>query len=214
MLNLFLKNTSRFLPFISCFLLSAFCFLHACFAQVSQPRNVERFVYQSSVSLAYGVGENFGELGATFPNTNFSAEVQQLIAYQFNHYFYTGGGAGLDFWFNDKRLSVFIPIFANATVKFMEKKLSPFLYVNIGYAFKWQVEKRAEDDLLYGTKAGLYFQTGFGFNIKFSDRFSLLLSPYYKLQMSAIDYRKDELLFATTKNQLFHFLGVKIGFLY
>jgi len=193
--------------------------MHTCFAQeresLQQLRNVKRFVYQTSASLAYGVGENFGGNDAVFPNTNFSIEIQQLIAYQFNHYVYAGAGAGADLWLtNDYKMSVFIPIFANLTVKFIEKKLVPFVYANIGYGFKWQMEKKVDDDLFYGTKAGLYFQAGAGFNMKFSDRFSLLLSPYYKLQMSAIKYRESELILAETGTQFFHFVGIKLGFLY
>jgi len=175
---------------------------------------VSRFVYQSSVSLAYGVGNIFVDSTKVVANGNFSFEIQQLIAYQFNHYFFTGAGAGLDFWFCEEKTSVFIPIFANISVKFMNKKMAPFLFANIGYAFKWQVAKKLESDIFYGTKNGLYFQAGLGFNIKFSERLSLLFSPYYKLQHSVNQYRESELLLAETQNQLFHFVGVKIGLVY
>jgi len=202
------------LRFFSCFLLSTFCLLHSSFAQENRPQeNASRFVYQSSISLAYGVGNIFADQ-STFANESFSFEIQQLLAYQFNHYFYAGAGAGLDFWFYEEKNSVFIPIFANVTVKFMNRKMAPFLFANIGYAFKWQVEKNLEEKIFYGTKSGLYFQAGLGFNIKFSEKLSLLLSPYYRLQQSANQYKESELLLATTANQLFHFVGVKIGLLY
>jgi hypothetical protein len=200
--------------FAFCFLLSAFCLSQTCFAQAKQSqKNASRFVYQSSLSLAYGVGNNFVEED-TIPNNNFSFEIQQILAYQFNNYFFTGIGAGLDFWFYEKKVSTFIPIFANATVKFTDKKMAPFLFTNIGYAFKWQVEKKVEENIFYGTRAGIYFQSGLGLNIAFSERLSLLFSAYYKLQQSAIQYRESELLLVETKNQLFHFIGVRIGLLY
>jgi len=201
---------------VFCFLLSAFCFSHACLAQTGiAQQDAARFVYQSSISSAYGIGKNYIETDI-YSNTNFAFEIQQIIAYQFNHYFFTGMGVGLDFWFYEKKLSAFIPFFVNVTVKFVDRKMAPFLFANTGYAFKWQVQKKAEADIFFGSKAGLYFQTGFGFNIKFSDKLSLLFSPYYKLQQSAIQYRKSgsELLLAETKNQLFHFAGIKIGLLY
>jgi hypothetical protein len=170
-------------------------------------------VYQSSLSIAYGLGKiNTGY--DTVPNHNLSFEIQQVIAYQFNNYFFTGVGAGLDFWFCDKKVSTFIPIFANATLKFMDKKTAPFAYVNLGYAFKWQAEKKVEENVFYGTKAGIYFQSGIGLNLKFSEKISLLFSAYYKMQQSTVQYRESELLLAETKNQLFHFVGVKIGVLY
>jgi len=200
--------------FAFCFVFCALCFPHIGFAQVNKsPKNSARFVYQSSLSLAYGIGKNFADQD-TFPNSNFSFEIQQLIAYQFNKYFFTGIGTGLDFWFYEKKVSTFIPIFANATVKFTDTKMAPFLFTNIGYAFKWQVEKQLEENIFYGTKAGLYFQAGFGLNIEFSEKLSLLFSAYYKLQQSAIQYRESELLLTETPNQLFHFMGVRIGLLY
>jgi hypothetical protein len=198
------------------FLLSAFCLLQISFAQVKiNQEDAPRFVYQTSVSSSYGVGKLFAQMD-TFPNSNFSLEIHQVIAYQFYKYFFTGIGVGLDFWFCDKKTSTFIPFYANVTVKFINKKMAPFLFVNIGYSFKWQVQKKLEDNLFYGTKAGLFFQTGVGLNIKFSEKLSLLFSPYYKVQQSAIQYREEgsELLLAETKTQFFHFVGLRIGLLY
>ena len=203
---------------LSCFrafLISALCFMpSASFAQTKQPpENSPHFVYQSSLSLGYGMGKNtYGN--ETVSNGNFSFEIQQLIAYQFSNYIFTGVGAGLDFWFYEKKVSTFIPIFANATVKFIDKKTAPFFFTNIGYAFKWQSEKKLEENVFYGTKAGIYFQTGLGINLKFSEKVSLLFSAYYKMQQSAIQYRESELLLTQTKSQLFHFIGVRIGVLY
>ena len=159
------------------------------------------------------MGRNFTGF-ETEPNGNISFEIQQVLAYQFTNCFFTGIGTGLDFWFYDKKVSTFIPIFANATVKFMDKKTAPYIFTNIGYAFKWQVEKKIEENVFYGSKAGIYFQTGVGINLKFSEKISLLFSVYYKMQQSAIQYRETDLLLAETNNQLFHFLGIKIGILY
>ena len=188
--------------------------IFACFAQnIMSPKDAPRFVYPTSLSLAYGVGNIYTGFD-TLPNGNISCEIQQILAYQFNNYFFTGIGAGLDFWFYDKKVSTFIPIFANATVKLMDKKTSPYIFANIGYAFKWQVEKRSDENVFYGTKHGIHFQMGLGVNVKFSEKLSLLFSAYYKMQQSAVQYRESDLLLAETKNQLFHFIGIKIGLLY
>ncbi|MCL2245945.1 MAG: hypothetical protein FWC10_02395 [Lentimicrobiaceae bacterium] len=216
-----MTNIPKFLPLrllLSdfCFLLFISCFLsqHNAFAQGRQaPQDASRFVFPTSLSLAHGMGNNFTGFD-TVPNGNLSFEIQQILAYQFNKYFFTGIGTGLDFWFYDKKVSAFIPIFANATVKFMDKKTAPFMFANIGYAFKWQVEKKVEDNVFYGSKAGIYFQAGLGMNLKFSEKLSLLFSVYYKMQQSAIQYRETDLLLAETENQLFHFIGIKIGLVY
>jgi hypothetical protein len=208
------------LKFKNSFLLSAFCFLLSAsvFAQMRNPlQNAPHFVYQSSLSGAVGMGRNFTGLDS-IGNGNISFEIQQVIAYQFNNYFFTGGGVGLDFWFSENKsenkTSVFIPIFANATVKLMDKKTAPFLFANIGYAFKWQTQKKLEEKIFWGTKAGIYFQAGVGVNLKFSEKLSLLFSAYYKMQQSANQYRESDLLLAETENQLFHFVGIKFGILF
>jgi len=198
-------------------ILLVLCFhfgISACLAQVMKPpKDAPRFVYPTSLSLSYGMGNNFTGFD-TVPNRNISFEIQQILAYQFNTHIFTGVGAGLDFWFYDKKTSTFIPIFANATVKLMDKKTAPYIFVNIGYAFKWQVERKLEDDIFYGSKAGIHFQTGIGVNVKFSEKLSLLFSAYYKMQQSAIKYRETDLILPETDNQLFHFIGIKIGLLY
>jgi hypothetical protein len=201
----------RFFAFL---LFCFFPFCHSAFAQSNKnAQDSPHFVYQSSVSLNYGVGKNYS-LHDTFPNSNLSFEFQQLLAYQFNSYFFTGVGAGLDVWFCEKKVSTFIPIFANATVKFINKKLAPFMFANVGYAFKWQVQKKIDEKTFYGTKAGIYFQTGLGLSVRFSEKLSLLLSANYKLQQSAIQSRENDFLLAQTKNQLFHSVGIKLGLLY
>jgi len=198
---------------LTLFLLSPFSFL-PCSGQVKRsPKESPRFVYQSSLSLAYGVG-NISTDAKMSPNNNLSFEIEQIVAYQFNNYIFTGLGTGLDFWFCEKKTSPFIPIFANATVKFIDKKTAPFLFVNLGYAFKWQTENKVEETLFYGTKAGICFKTGIGLNLKFSEKISFLLSAYYKMQQSAVQFRESDILLVETKNQLFHFIGVKISVLY
>jgi hypothetical protein len=201
------------------FALSTFCFLFFlsisfCSAQALQTsKDAPRFVYPTSLSMAFGVSNIFNGI-ETIANRNISCEIQQIIAYQFIPYFFTGIGAGLDFWIYEKKLSTFIPIVANATVKFMDKKTSPFIFANIGYAFKWQAEKAIEEDIFYGTKAGIHFQTGLGVNIKFSEKTSLLFSAYYKMQQTANKYRESDFVLAETDPQLFHFLGIKISILF
>jgi len=209
------RNIFKSLNFKSLNIILLFCFLsfQNCFAQNRLPQDVPHFVYQSSLSGAVGMGKNFTGFD-TVANGNITFEIQQLIAYQFNNYFFTGGGVGLDFWFFDKKNSTFIPIFANVTVKLIDKKTSPFLFANVGYAFKWQTQRRVEEKIFWGTKAGIYFQGGAGVNLKFSEKLSLLFSAYYKMQQSANKYRETDSSLSETNNQLFHFAGIKIGILY
>jgi len=206
-------NNLKFIKTITLILFLNFCALFCVAQENRSQKDTPRFVYPTSLSLSYGMGNNFTGFD-TQPNGNISFEVQQILAYQFTNYFFTGIGAGFDFWFYDKKISTFIPIFANATVKIMDKKTAPFIFTNIGYAFKWQAEKKLEENVFYGTKAGIHFQAGLGINVKFSEKLSLLFSAYYKMQQSAVQYRETDLLLAETNNQLFHFVGIKIGLLY
>lgn len=63
-------------------------------------------------------------------NTN-KFEVSTSHGYQFNNYFFVGGGLALDYY-NDLELAA-VPIFANFRANFINNKVTPFGDVKVGY---------------------------------------------------------------------------------
>jgi len=194
-------------------------------AQQTFKKKEERyFVFMTSAGLLGGVGDLVfakDEGRRTLPNNkNFVVSVQQLLGYQFNQYVTLGLGAGLDVW----KRTAFIPLFGNISVNMLDKNYAPHWYANVGYSFKWYVTSQPEKltKVIHGATPGFQAESGFGLRIKMKDDFSILLLAHYKLQQSHLLYSVDvpgELHYASlttnrSQNMLYHYVGLKIGFLY
>lgn len=203
------------------------CFVipqHGTAQQSYRKKDESHFVFMTSAGLLGGVGNLvFGEEGVkrSLPNNkNFVVSVQQLLAYQFNPYVTLGVGSGVEVW----KRTAFIPVFANISVNMLDKSFAPHWYANIGYAFKWYVTSQPEKitKVIHGATPGLHAESGFGLRIKMKDTFSILLIAHYKLQQSQILYSVDvpgeshypSLTTNRSQNMLYHYIGLKIGFLY
>jgi len=189
---------------------------------MAQPRGTKqssKFVYQSSLSFTSGLG-NFYFEERNLPNRIPVVGIQQILAYQFNDYIFTGIGTGLDIWSH----TAFIPLFANISVNFTDKKIVPHWYANVGYSFKWYMspEPEAMTRVINGATPGLYGESGFGINVKISDKIALLVLANYKMQNSQLKYsvaipgQVDFSQYSTnrSKNVFYHFVGLKVAVLY
>jgi len=187
-------------------------------AQPSQKQE-SKFVYATSLGFNSGLG-NIRIPNKTVPVRMAEFFLQQLLAYQFNNYVYTGIGAGITIW----KRTAFIPIYAALHINFMDRKVTPHWYCNIGYSFKWymKTEPEALTRVIHGATTGIYGESGFGVKVKVSDKFSVLAVANYMLQQSSIRYsviepnEPDFSAYATNRSQtaLYHFVGFKVGFLY
>lgn len=189
---------------------------------IAQPRGTKqssKFVYQSSLSFASGLG-NFYFEERNLPNRIPVVGIQQILAYQFNDYIFTGIGTGLDIW----KHTAFIPLFANISVNFTDKKIVPHWYANVGYSFKWYMSPEPEPitRVIHGATPGLYGESGFGINVKISDKLSLLVLANYKIQNSQLKYsvaipgQVDFSQYSTNRSKsiFYHFVGLKVAVLY
>ncbi len=198
----------------------AFCsIIMLGFAQPRGTKQTSKFVYQSSLSFASGVSNlNFEE--RSLQNRIPVFGIQQILAYQFNSYIFTGIGTGLDIW----KHTAFIPLFANVSVNFTDKKIAPHWYANIGYSFKWYMSPEPESmtRVIQGSTPGLYGESGFGINVKLNDKVALLVLANYKMQNSKLKYsvaipgEPDFSQYSTNRSKSFfyHFVGLKVAVLY
>lgn len=209
-----MKKTIIILLCLSCF-----------FGSFAQERNKfknpkeSKFVFMTTLGVAGGAG-NIQIPDRDIPNRLFAVQVNQLLAYQFNPYFFMGVNLGIDFW----RYTAFIPLTLNLSVNFTKTKIKPHWYANMGYSFKWYMNQKPEltTRVIQGATAGPVVETGLGVNIKVSDKVSLLILATYKMQHSSIKYSilspdepdNSEYFTNETKNHHYHFGGVKFGILY
>ncbi len=179
-----------------------------------------RFIYQTSIGYANGVGNvKYGD-NQDVKNNIPTFRVQQQMAYQFNRYFSLGVGAGVDIW----KKNAFIPIFGTFNVNFMKGRMIPHLYMNGGYAFKWYVS--SEPDLInrvvHATRPGPFAEGGIGLKIEMTDRLKLVINVNYLLFYSQINYsviidgQPDNSNITTNRYDEvpYHFVGVKLGVIY
>jgi hypothetical protein len=184
-----------------------------------QRKQESKFVYMSSLGFNSGLG-NIHIPNKTIPVRIGEICLQQLLAYQFNNYVFTGVGAGINIW----KRTAFIPIYAAVHVNFIDRNVSPHWYLNAGYSFKWYMKSEPEalTRVIHGATTGLYGESGLGVKVKVSDKFSVLAIVNYMLQQSTIRYsviesgQPDFSAYATNRSQsaLYHFVGFKVGFLY
>jgi len=203
--------------YLSFLLILAVSQLHA---QSTKSPPLRKFIYQTSLGYANGFDKiNYGT-DKTVQNTISTFRVQQQLAYQFNHYFSIGVGASVDVWVKN----AFIPLFGTFNVNFMKGRLTPYLYLSGGYAFKWYVPSKPDPlrGIIHATRPGPYAEGGTGLKIRMNDRISLLIGVNYLFFYSQINYnvkiegQPDNS--AITTNQYdkvpYHFAGVKFGLIY
>lgn len=184
-----------------------------------------KFIYMTGLGYATGFGhidlpDDEGDIFKTIYNKNRNLQINQLLAYQFNNYFYMGIGAGLDFW----NYTAFVPVYLNLSVNMTNTRIAPMAYLNLGYSFKWYLQSTPEkmDRVVHGTATGPMGEFGLGMKIRITDKVSIMLAGVYKAQYSNIRYtilRPEEVDMSaystnSVKNVLYHSAGVRIGVIY
>ncbi|MDR0872863.1 MAG: hypothetical protein LBN27_05265 [Prevotellaceae bacterium] len=112
--------------------------------------------------IEMGNGLDFGLL--------YKIKVHTVHGYQFNPYLSLGIGTGIDFY--SKRDNLFIPVFANIRVNFIDYKVTPYVSTDFGYSFSGK----------YDNIGGLYFNTAIGLSFKTSRKTAINISSSFDLQ--------------------------------
>lgn len=98
-------------------------------------------------------------------------EVSTSHGYQFNNYFYVGGGVAVDYYTDADLISA--PIFADFRANFINKKITPFADIKTGYSF--------------GDVEGVYVTTGVGVRFSLKGKKAINLKLEYNYQQYDYD---------------------------
>ena len=119
--------------------------------------------YKGFVDIGSGFSVNDGQ------NSVFSFHTSH--GYQFNPYFYLGGGLGLDFYAYPDIIELWLPIFLDFRVDFLDKRFTPYFdlklgsYLNPSFGVSYMV----------GKKVALNFGVGYTMSVLYNaPRHSLL----------------------------------------
>jgi len=114
--------------------------------------------------------KGFMEVGGAIPVSDNGSGIFSLRTshgYQFNPYFYLGAGLSIDWHFNDDDL-LYVPLFANGRVNFINNPTSPYFDLKIGYS--------------PGKGKGFYMNPNFGVRFALDNRTALYFGFGYNLQ--------------------------------
>lgn len=147
--------------------------------------------------------KGFVDAGYLFDTNDSDAsklEVTTSHGYQFNNYFYLGGGAGVSY-FGDRDL-IGVPVFLDFRANFINKKITPFADVKAGYTV--------------GDIEGVYTTTGIGVRFSLKGKKAINLKLEYNYQQSVISegysYTIGAYRYYYYDDYNLNGLGVKVGF--
>lgn len=125
-------------------------------------------------------------------------EISTSHGYQFNNYFYLGGGVAADFYTDADLIAV--PIFVDFRANFINKKVTPFADIKTGYSV--------------GDVEGLYVSTGIGvrFSLKGKKAINLKLEYNYQQHNDHGDYSYNNNYYSYDYDYDLEGLGFKVGF--
>ena len=154
-------------------LVAAILSCNVTFAQFSNtnsgaPKNESNSHDEDRPSIATGyrgfveTGYSFGEFEIFSVLTSHGGQV--------NSHFFVGGGTGFKIIDDD----LYIPVFGNIRVNFINSKITPFFDAKIGYTI--------------GDGSGFMLEPMFGCRFGFTDKVALLVSTGYEFQMATVRF--------------------------
>lgn len=84
-------------------------------------------------------------------------KISVINGYRFNPYISLGGGTGLRFGSNDYFDNVYLPLFADFRVNFINRKVTPYASANLGLAFNLSDEEDDEPQAFFNPTIGVKF---------------------------------------------------------
>ncbi len=126
------------------------------------------------------IGQGSGGFGYS------NVSLQTVNGFAFNPHLMVGLGTGLDKYGD----FMFTPLYASVRGLVMERKTSPFYYLNAGWGFMWKPEDRQQDwvNIDYQDYGGGYhLQGGVGYQINMKGS-ALTLGMGYRLQKTSLSY--------------------------
>ena len=150
--------------------------------------------YKGSFEVGFAAGA--GEAGHN------RGEFLLVNGYQFNEYLSAGIGTGIQVWQVTQQVT--LPLFADVEATFMQKTISPYADLRLGYCLGL-----SQDDYL--PKDGIYFSPTVGFRWGMNKNTALKLGAGYLVQGSKIkqNYQTPNQFTETT---YFHSLVAKVAF--
>ena len=145
-------------------------------------RNMTEFSLIYGVDLKKSDPDPYGYYNN--PEDDFGISLHTVNGYQVWPYLYAGLGIGIDRMITYKQ--TFSPFYVRVASEFLKKKVTPYVFIDAGYAIMWQ--QKDNDYVSYKNKGGVYVSAGGGVRIYTRSRASVILSASYKRTASETNW--------------------------
>lgn len=176
---------------------------------ISQQKDSINYYNQTSLSIYFGIG-NY----TTFPNgtnlihknTEHTLCFSTVNGIQFRNHFF-GLEASIERW---KGLLLF-PMSFNYRINLIKKRLSPYVLINLGYS----IGQINNAPYYKDKRSGFLLKSGFGLQIKLTNKIAITTDLTYKLQSMRSSYKRIinpyEPELDVKYNIYYNFIGVSVG---
>lgn len=179
----------------------------------AQSQSLLRYYTQTHIGFAMGVGHanyivnNHVQPPVTEP---WSFDISSINGIEIKKH-RIGVGVGANVW----KKRALVPLFLRYTLMFLDKKVTPQLYIDGGYAFG----KYNGGGLIGDEKGSFLFRPGFGLQARLSPKLFFVTHVFYKQQTLRARYYSYDLVNPVPISEqkgtgyfvLHHFLGVDVG---
>ncbi|MCW3125598.1 MAG: hypothetical protein JWO03_1256, partial [Bacteroidetes bacterium] len=113
--------------------------------------------------------------------------VHTINGYQIWPYLFVGAGVGTDRLLTYRQ--TFIPLYLRINTELLKKRITPYLFADVGYAFMVADEVTNKDNYrYYNRKGGLYVTVGGGLRLYTRSRASVMIGAGYRRTYSEVNY--------------------------
>lgn len=144
--------------------------------------------YAGFIETGYGFGVGKDPMLGSFVNRY---ELDIINGYQINPYCFVGLGVGFNLFLGhlaedfDEDISdkdvISLPIFAHTRFNFIDRDVSPFIALNIGYNISTKKKEQIGSNAEYALQGGLIFEPSLGVAIRTSNKNSVTVGIGYSL---------------------------------
>jgi hypothetical protein len=140
--------------------------------------------YRNMTEFGFIYGTNLKEQLENYyyyyqPTDDVGISLHTMNGYQIWPYLYVGAGVGIERFITYRQ--TFVPVYLRLSSEFIKRRVTPYVFIDAGYAFMPQDQVTSTDGYKYYNRlGGLYITAGGGLRIYTRSRASLTISAGYK----------------------------------
>jgi hypothetical protein len=136
-----------------------------------------RNITETGIIFGKGTNNNYGYYYG-YNRNDFGVQLHTINGYQFNRFLFAGGGMGIERFISYRQS--FAPFYLRLSSDLLKKRVTPYVFTDIGYALFWINDLGYDSYNYYNNKGGLYLQAGGGVRIFTRSKTSVHIGAAYK----------------------------------